>query len=216
MNGRSGMKRMLAEILVSLRATAALAILLCGVYPLMLWGLAQGIFPGKANGSMVVRDGRIVGSRLIGRPFAGPTWFHPRPSAAGAGYDATASGGSNLGPLSRRLVEETARRASEYRIENGLPPDALVPADAVTASGSGLDPHISVANALLQAGRVARARGMSEADVRGLIERATEERDLGCLGERRVNVLVLNAALDDLSRRGGDGAAPATDVIHHG
>jgi K+-transporting ATPase ATPase C chain len=210
------MKRMLAEILVSLRATAALAILLCGVYPLVLWGLAQGIFPGKANGSMVVRDGRIVGSRLIGRPFAGPAWFHPRPSAAGAGYDATASGGSNLGPLSRRLVEETARRASEYRLENGLAPGALVPADAVTGSGSGLDPHISVANALLQAGRVARARGMSEADVRGLIERATEGRGLGCLGERRVNVLSLNMALEDLPRRRGNGAGRAMDVIPHG
>ena len=206
MTGISGTKRLFAEILVSLRATAALAVVLCCIYPLALWALGQGLFPSRANGSLIVRDGRVIGSRLIGRSFSGSGYFHPRPSAAGAGYDAAASGGSNLGPLSAALVGETGRRVRAYRLENGLGADTLVPADAVTSSASGLDPHISVANAEIQGRRVARARGLSDEEVRGLIERSTEGRDLGFLGERRVNVLLLNAALDAASRRHEDRA----------
>jgi K+-transporting ATPase ATPase C chain len=196
------MKTWIAEIKTSLLATAALAVLLCGVYPLAVHLLGRGLFPGRADGSLIGREGAAAGSSLIGRAFAGPAYFHSRPSAAGAGYDGTASGGSNLGPLSRTLSEAVARRAAAYREENGLPAATLLPADAVTASASGLDPHISPANARLQAARVARARGWAASFVLARLEAFTEGRDLGFLGEPRVNVLLLNL---DLDGRGHDG-----------
>jgi K+-transporting ATPase ATPase C chain len=196
------MKSWLGELRSSVLATAVLAVLVGGIYPLVSWGLAQALFPGRADGSLVARDGRVIGSSLIGQPFASPRYFHPRPSAAGQGYDAERSGGTNLGPLAKVLVEAIRERAAAYRAENGLAPDALVPADAVAASGSGLDPHISPENARIQAGRVARARGLSLADVLRLVEACTDGRDLGFLGEPRVNVLRLNLTLDGV-RDGG-------------
>ena len=196
------MKLWIREIWTSIRATAVLVILLCGLYPLAVWGLSQILFPAKANGSLLVRDGKVVGSELIGKGITGARYFHPRPSAAGGGYDALASGGSNLGPLSKDLIDSVRGRAAAYRTENGLEPGAIVPADAVTASGSGLDPQISLRNAALQAPRIARARGMTEASVRDLISALAEGRDLGILGEPGVNVLKLNLALDE-KRDGG-------------
>ncbi len=190
------MKNWLTELRISLVAVLSLAVILCGLYPAAVWVLAQGLFPAKANGSLIVRSGTILGSSLIGQGFAGPKYFHPRPSAAGQGYDAIRSGGSNLGPTSKKLVDAVRQRAADYRAENNLGPEILVPADAVTASASGLDPHISLNNALLQTPRVARARGLGEMAVRKLVEAYTEGRDLGILGEPRVNVLMLNLALD--------------------
>jgi len=190
------MKDLIVQLRISLVATLFLALILCGVYPLTVWVLAQGVFPYRANGSLVKENDRLVGSRLIAQGFQSPKYFHPRPSAAGQGYDATRSGGTNLGPLSRKLVETVRQRAEEYRNKNNLPPDAPVPADAVTASASGLDPHISLKNALVQAHRVARGRGLSENLVLKQVELHTEGRDLGILGEPRVNVLMLNLALD--------------------
>lgn len=192
----------LAELRRSVLAVAALAVILCGIYPLAAWVAAQVLFPGRANGSLRTTKGIVVGSDLIAPRFFGPAYFHPRPSAAGDGRDAGRSGGSNLGPLSRELVEAVARRAADYRAENGLSAGTPLPADAVTASGSGLDPHISPENARLQAGRVARARGLAEARVLALIGASTEGRTLGVLGEPRVNVLELNLALDGVSRGG--------------
>lgn len=193
------MKDLITQLRISLKATLFLAVLLCGIYPLVVWLLAQGLFPTNANGSLVMGNGKILGSSLISQGFTGPKYFHPRPSAAGQGYDATRSGGSNLGPTSRKLVETVRQRVDEYRSENNLPPDALVPADAVTASASGLDPHISLKNTLLQASRVVRARGLSEDIVLKEIKHYTEGRGLGVLGEPRVNVLMLNLALDRMS-----------------
>ena len=190
------MKDLVAQLRISLTATLFLAVILCGVYPLTVWVLGQGLFSDKANGSLVKGNGKILGSRLIAQGFTSPQYFHPRPSAAGQGYDAISSGGSNLGPLSRKLVETVRQRVDEYRKENDLPLDAPVPADAVTASASGLDPHISLKNALIQAPRVARARGWSQDLVLMQIKLHTEARDLGILGEPRVNVLMLNLALD--------------------
>ena len=190
------MKNILTELRTSLIATLLLAVLLCGFYPLLVWIISQSIFPGEANGSLVVRNGKIVGSSLLAQGFTGAKYFHPRPSAAGAGYDAANSGGSNLGPLSQKLMEDIGRRAHDYRAENNLFPDARVPVDAVTASASGLDPHISPANALLQAPRVALARGLSVDELHGKINTRTEGRFLGILGEPRINVLLLNLDLD--------------------
>ena len=190
------MKDLIAQLRISLTATLFLAVLLCGIYPLAVWLIAQGLFPTNANGSLVMGNGKILASSLISQGFTVPKYFHPRPSAAGQGYDATSSGGSNLGPTSKKLVETVRQRVDEYRSENNLPPDALVPADAVTASASGLDPHISLKNALLQAARVVKARGLSEDIVLKEIQRHTEGRDLAILGEPRVNVLMLNLALD--------------------
>jgi K+-transporting ATPase ATPase C chain len=202
MRGDKAMKSWLAELRSSALAVAVLAIILGGIYPFVSWGLAQTLFPGRANGSLVTRSGRVLGSSLIGQPFRSPAYFHPRPSAAGHGYDAARSGGSNLGPLSKALVEAVRARAAAYRRENGLPSDEAVPADAVTASASGLDPHISPENARFQARRVARARGLAEADVLRRIEACTEGRTLGVLGEPRVNVLLLNLSLDEVRDAG--------------
>ena len=190
------MKSLLKELRISLIATLCLAVLLCGVYPMVVWGLAQGLFPREANGSLVVKGGKTAGSSLLAQGFAGAKYFHPRPSAAGSGYDAAGSGGSNLGPLSNKLIDDTAQRVRDYRAENNLGPDVSIPADAVSASGSGLDPHISPENALLQAPRVARARGLSEEVVIAKIKAHTEGRTLGIFGEPRVNVLLLNLDLD--------------------
>ena len=193
-------KAFLQEIRKSLAATLALAVLLCGVYPVAVRGVAQLLFPRQANGSLVEHDGRVVGSALIGQAFTGPRYFHPRPSAAGPdGFDAASSGGSNLGPLSRKLTDQVKERVEAYRSENGLPPEFKVPADAVTASGSGLDPHISPKNAEIQAVRVAGARSMAEAEVMKLVRRYTEDPQFGFLGETRVNVLLLNLAIDGVT-----------------
>lgn len=190
------MNRTVKELVTSMRMTIVLVILLCGTYPFLVWAVSQLVFPLQAKGSLVTQDGTIAGSSLIARDFKGAEYFHPRPSRAVQGYDGASSGGSNLGPLSRRLAEETRDRVQAYRRENGLTVDASVPADGVTASASGLDPHITIANARIQAGRVARARAMDVTRVHALIDRWREGRDLWILGEERVNVLLLNLALD--------------------
>ena len=186
-----------------IRPALVLTLLLCLLtgllYPGAVTGLAQLLFPRQANGSLIVRDGQVVGSALIGQTFTRPEYFHSRPSAAGAGYEATASGGSNLGPTSRRLADSliagnVARVVEEDGAERGR-----VPADMVTASASGLDPHISPANAELQVARVARSRGVAEDRVRALLRAHTEGRQFGVFGEPRVNVLLLNLALDSLA-----------------
>jgi K+-transporting ATPase ATPase C chain len=167
------------------------------LYPLAVTGLAQVLFPRQAGGSLVYRDGGLAGSALIGQSFAGPRYFHGRPSAAGqAGYDASASSGSNLGPTNRILLNGVAERAARVRSENNLKPGSPVPVDLVTASASGLDPHISPEAALLQVPRVAEARRLSEPKVRDLVRHRVEGRQFGVLGEPRVNVLELNMALD--------------------
>jgi K+-transporting ATPase ATPase C chain len=175
-----------------------LTVLLGIVYPLIMTGIAQVAFPNQANGSLVKdSSGNVLGSALLAQAFTQPQYFHPRPSAAGAnGYDATASGGSNLGPTNQKLIDNVQSNADAYRQENGLASDAQVPVDAVTASASGLDPDISPANALLQVHRVATARGLSDDEVRNLVNQYTEGRTLFVLGEPRVNVLKLNLALD--------------------
>jgi K+-transporting ATPase ATPase C chain len=193
-------KTLLGELKSSILATLVLALLFCGVYPIVVWGIAQLAFPRQANGSLLSANGRIIGSSLIGQPFSGERYFHPRPSAAGSdGYDATSSGGSNLGPLSQKLMDQVKERLSAYRAENHIPVGVPIPADAVTASASGLDPHISLKNAELQAPRVARARNIPANDVRETIQRFTEGPDLGFLGDPGVNVLKLNLALDALT-----------------
>jgi K+-transporting ATPase ATPase C chain len=192
------MKDFIRELRISLMATLSLAVLLCGVYPFLVWMVGQGLFPHNANGSLIVRKGTVIGSSLISQGFTDPIYFHPRPSAAGQGHDATSSGGSNLGPISKKLVDGVRQRVVDYRIENGLVPDAIVPADAVTASASGLDPHISVENALLQARRVAKARSLTVEVVMEKINAHTEGRTLGILGEPRVNVLMLNVDLEGI------------------
>ena len=174
--------------------------LICGViYPMLATAVGQVLFDHQADGSLIERDGHVVGSELIGQVFTAPEYFHSRPSAAGDGYDGSASSGSNLGPTNPDLLDAVKERAVAYREENSLPDDAMVPVDAVTASGSGLDPHISVANADIQSARVAAARGLDVATVLAMVHDYTEGRDLGVLGEPGVNVVRLNLALDDLA-----------------
>ena len=192
------MKNILAEFGRSIVATIFFAVILCGLYPLIVYGAGQLLFPHQANGSLLVdKSGAVRGSALLAQNFTGAQYFHPRPSAAGAnGYDAAGSSGSNLGPTSTNLAVAIAQRVSDYRTENNLATNAPVPADAVTASASGLDPHISLANAEIQIQRVAKVRGLSEDRVRELVKQSTEGRDLGVFGEPRVNVMTLNFALD--------------------
>jgi K+-transporting ATPase ATPase C chain len=190
---------LLHHLRVAVLMTVVLTVLFGLVYPLIMTGLGQVLFPNQANGSLV-RDssGNVIGSALLAQGFTQPQYFHPRPSAAGTdGYDPTSSGASNLGPTSQKLIDTVRDRADAYRSENGLAADAQVPVDAVTASASGLDPDISPANALLQVGRVAGARGLSADQVRNLVNQYTEGRTLFILGEPRVNVLKLNLALDN-------------------
>jgi K+-transporting ATPase ATPase C chain len=189
-------KNILNELRISVIATVCLAVLLCGIYPAVVWGIAQGLFHSQANGSLVSVKGQVIGSSLLAQSFTGAGYFHPRPSAAGDGYDAVSSGGSNLGPTSQKLIAAVKERVAAYRAENKLAPEVLIPADAVTASASGLDPHISVKNALLQASRVAGVRGVGEEALRKKILSHTKGRDLGIFGEPRVNVLMLNLDLD--------------------
>lgn len=194
------MKQLLAESRAALLATLVLAVVCCGLYPFVVFGVAQLVFRDKANGSLIVdSQGTVRGSQLLGQTFTGVRYFHPRPSAAGNGYDAANSSGSNLGPTSRKLRDVIKERIEAYRKENGLKETDSVPADAVTASGSGLDPHISPESARLQIARVAAARGWTPVTVGELIEYAVEGSQLGFLGEPRVNVLRLNLVLDAMN-----------------
>jgi K+-transporting ATPase ATPase C chain len=194
------MKELFAEIRGAVFATFALAIVCCGLYPLVAFGISQTLFRDKANGSLILdTDGTVRGSKLLAQGFTADKYFHPRPSAAGTGYDAASSGGSNLGPTSQKLNDLIKDRVDAYRKENGLNADESVPADAVTASGSGLDPHISLRNAELQTPRVAKARTVSEEKLRELIKQNTDSRDFGLLGDPGVNVLALNRALDSFA-----------------
>jgi K+-transporting ATPase ATPase C chain len=191
------MRNIFIEIKNSVIATIVFAIILCGIYPLIVYGAGQLFFPNKANGSLIEgKDRRLVGSELLGQTFSGDKYFHPRPSAAGAGYDAANSSGTNLGPTSKKLMDSVKAAVEQYRKENNLTADVLVPADAVTSSGSGLDPHISVKNAELQVPRVAKTRGLSEDNVRDLVRQNTDGPQFGILGDPGVNVLKLNLALD--------------------
>ena len=183
-------KHFVTAILMTVVTTVLLGI----VYPFVVWGLAQVIFPKQANGSLITANGKIMGSHMIGQPFSSPGYFRSRPSAAGnAGYDAGNSSGSNLGPTNKMLIDRMNADIQKAQAEN---PGVPVPMDLVTTSGSGLDPHISPEAAAFQVPRVSRERKMNEADVRALVEKHTEERQLGFLGEPRVNVLELNLDLD--------------------
>jgi K+-transporting ATPase ATPase C chain len=199
------MKNIFAEFVRSIAATLFFAIILCGLYPLIVYGVAKTFFPYQTYGSLLVDKSGVRGSALLAQNFTGAKYFHPRPSAAGAnGFDATSSGGSNLGPTSSNLVANITQNIATYRSDNGLviPQSGTpVPADAVTASGSGLDPDISPANAELQVSRVAGARGISEDRVLEFVKQNTRGRDLGVFGEPRVNIMTLNFALDQLPRK---------------
>jgi potassium-transporting ATPase KdpC subunit len=184
------------QLLAALGMVIVFTVLTGLVYPLVVMAIGQLAFHDKAEGSLVEVDGKVVGSSLIGQPFTAAEYFHPRPSAAGDGYDASASSGSNLGPSNPGFLSLVEQRVADYRRENSLAADVAVPVDAVTASGSGLDPHISIANARIQAPRVAAARGLDTGVVLDLVEDHTDGRDLGFLGEPGVNVLELNIALD--------------------
>ena len=190
------MKEFLAELRGAIFSTLILAVVCCGIYPLIVFGIGQALFTDKANGSLIVdASGKVVGSKLIGQNFGADKYFHPRPSAAGNGYDATASTGSNLGPTNQKLIDRVKVSVDKFHKENpGF--TGTIPADLLTASGSGLDPHLSPESADAQVERVAKARGASAQDIRALVAQFTEGRDLGFLGEPRVNVLRLNEALD--------------------
>jgi len=188
------------QLLTGLLLLAVMTLFVGVAYPLAVTGIAQVAFGDRADGSLTRLDGSPVGSRLIGQQFDGPEWFHSRPSAAGDGYDAQASSGSNLGPTSPELLALVADRVAAYRTENRLPDDVDVPVDAVTASGSGLDPHISIANARLQAPRVASERDLPVQAVLDLIVANTDDRPLGILGDPGVNVLELNVSLEQIGR----------------
>ena len=193
------MKPFFSEIRSALFATLVLAVVCCGLYPLIVFGISQTFFRDKANGSLIVdSNGAVRGSKLLAQGFTAAKYFHPRPSAAGNGYDAANSSGSNLGPTSQKLNDTIKDRVDAYRKENGLSENESVPADAVTASGSGLDPHISLQNAELQLPRVAKTRGMSEDKLRKVVRQHTDGRDFGVFGDPGVNVLELNLALDSL------------------
>jgi len=194
------MKTLLLDLKTSVLVTVVFALLLCGAYPLAVWAGGQLLFPSQANGSLVTDSaGTVRGSALLAQNFSSDKYFQPRPSAAGTGYDATSSSGTNFGPTSQKLADSIKAAVAAYRTTNGLASDAAVPADAVTSSGSGLDPHISVTNAQLQAARVARARSLPLANVQRLIALHTDGRSLAILGEAGVNVLRLNRALDQAS-----------------
>lgn len=197
------MKEIISHFRSAVMSTLVLAVVCCGAYPVIVWGLSQAVFKNKANGSLIVDEkGTLRGSSLLGQNFTGSQYFHPRPSSAGAnGYDASSSSGSNLGPTSKKLNDAIKERIAAYRTENGLTEADAVPADAVTASGSGLDPHISPRNAELQAARVAKTRGLALEKVRELIAAHTQHPDLGILGDAGVNVLQLNLALDAINGR---------------
>ncbi|MCU0270868.1 MAG: K(+)-transporting ATPase subunit C [Acidimicrobiales bacterium] len=188
---------MRSQLVAGLRTFLVCTVLLGLAYPIAITAMAQLAFADHADGSLVERDGQVIGSRLLGQAFDGAEWFHPRPSASG--YDALASGATNLGPTNPDLLAAVEESAVAYREENGLDPGAAVPVDAVTSSGSGLDPHISAANARLQAPRVAEARGLTVQTVLGLVEDHTDPQALGFLGEEGVHVLELNLALDELT-----------------
>jgi len=196
------------QLFTGLKVTIALLVLTCGLYPAAVWAVGQVAFEHQADGSFVKTNGKVVGSSLIGQSFSDkdgnpiPKYFQPRPSAAGNGYDPTASGGSQLGPSNPKLWDAVKTRAAAYRELNCLGDGASVPVDAVTASGSGLDPDISIANAMLQAPRVARVRGLPLETVTNLVHSHTDGRPWGLLGEKTVNVLDLNLALDKLSPPG--------------
>jgi potassium-transporting ATPase KdpC subunit len=193
------MKNLFSELRSAVMVTLMFAVVCCGLYPLVVYGIGQVLFHDQANGSLIVdANGTVRGSKLLGQQFTADKYFQSRPSAAGNGYDATSSGGSNLGPTSSNLVTTIAQRIADYRTGNGLATNSLVPADAVTASGSGLDPHISLRNAELQAPRVAKARNLSVEKVLALVRANTDSASLGFLGEPGVNVLKLNLALDRL------------------
>jgi len=197
------MKNLFAEFGRSIVATIFFAVILCGMYPLVVFAAGQLLFPHQANGGLLVdKSGSVRGSALLAQNFTGAQYFHPRPSAAGAnGFDATSSSGSNLGPTSSNLVANITQNIANYRAENDLATNAIVPADAVTASASGLDPHISPANADIQIARVAKARGISEEQLRELVHQNTSGRDLEIFGEPRVNVMTLNFALDQPAQK---------------
>jgi K+-transporting ATPase ATPase C chain len=196
------MKTFLKELWTSVVATVVLCVVVSGIYPVLIWGVGQVLFPHQANGSLVENNGQIVGSELLAQGFSGAKYFHPRPSDAGTGYDPTNSGGSNLGPTSQKLMDGIKANVAQYRQENALSADALVPADAVTASGSGLDPHISLQNAKIQIPRVAKERGLADDAVQAEVTRATDNALLGIGGEPGVNVLKVNLALDALDSKG--------------
>ena len=190
------MRSFLRQLAPAFTALIVLTVLTGVIYPLAVTAVAQVTFHDKANGSIVTVNGKAVGSALIGQQFAAKQYFHPRPSAAGVGYDGSSSSGSNLGPTNPALLQVVAERVASYRAENGLADTQMVPVDAVTASASGLDPHISIANARLQAQRVAIARGLKLEVVLAAISAHIDDRPLGILGDPGVNVLELNIALD--------------------